>query len=210
MRRPLAWALAALPLLLLIPPLRQLLESRMAPHMLVELPLLFVAGWALARALGPRARLPAAIDAHGLLGLTWVSAVSALWMIPSMLDLSLLDARLQWAKYLAWWLAGGVGRGSLSRAGPVVGVFFLGNIAWMLATAGLLYQDEEQRLCVSYLVDEQAVTGKGLIVLALLLAGLALHRVAAAPRPAAAAAAIQPGERLTPDAGERTSGMIRR
>ena len=59
-------ALAALPLLLWITPLRQLLESRMLPHMLVELPLLFIAGWALARALGPRARLPAAIDAHGL------------------------------------------------------------------------------------------------------------------------------------------------
>lgn len=184
--RSLALALAALPLLLWITPLRQLLESRMLPHMLVELPLLFIAGWALARALGPRARLPAAIDAHGLLGLVWVSAVSALWMIPSMLDLSLLDARLQWAKYLAWWLAGGVGRGSLSRAGPVVGVFFLGNIAWMLATAGLLYQEAPQRLCVSYLLDEQIVTGQGLIVLAVLIGALAVRRLLAPISPAGA------------------------
>lgn len=192
MRRPLPWALAALPLLLLIAPLRQLLESRMAPHMLVELPLLFVAGWALARALGPRARLPAVIDAHGLLGLSWVSAVSALWMIPAMLDLSLLDVRLQWAKYLAWWLAGVMARGSLSRAGAVVGVFFLGNIAWMLATAGLLYQEAPQRLCVSYLFDEQLVTGRGLIVLAVAIGALALRRLLAPPLSPASACRLAP------------------
>ncbi len=50
-------------------------------------------------------------------------------------------------------------------------------------------------------------TPMGLIVLALVLAGLALHRVVAMSRPAAP---IQPGERLAPGAGERTSGMIRR
>jgi len=152
------------------------------------------------------AGLPCRVDAHGVLGLAFASCVGALWMIPSMLDLSLLDAGVQWAKYGAWWLSGVVLRASWRRSEPEIAAFFVGNMAWMLATAGLLYQDEEQRLCVSYLVDEQAVAGKGLIVLALVLAGLALHRVVAAPRPAA----IQPGERLTPDAGERTSGMIRR
>lgn len=201
--------LAALPLLLLWPLLRQLLEGSMALHMLVELPLLLTSGWA-AGAVLARYRLPAGlpshIDAHGVLGLAFASCVGALWMIPSMLDLSLLDAGVQWAKYGAWWLAGMVLRASWCRSEPEIAAFFVGNMAWMLATAGMLYQEEGQRLCVSYLVDEQAVAGKGLIVLALVLAGLALHRVVAAPRPAA----IQPGERLTPDAGERTSGMIRR
>jgi len=192
MMRHRSWslALAALPLLLWITPLRQLLESRILPHMLVELPLLFIAGWALARALGPRARLPAAIDAHGLLGLTWVSAVSALWMIPSMLDLSLLDIRLQWAKYLAWLLAGIAARGSLPRAGAVVGVFFLGNIAWMLATAGLLFQEAPQRLCVSYLLDEQIVTGQGLVFFAVLIGTLAVRRLPGPISPAKACHAL--------------------
>lgn len=206
----LAGPLAALPLLLLWSPLRQLLEGSMALHMLVELPLLLASGWA-AGALLAHHRLPVGlprlIDAHGVLGLAFASCVGALWMIPSMLDLSLLDAGVQWAKYGAWWLAGMVLRASWRRSEPEIAAFFIGNMAWMLATAGLLYQDEGQRLCVSYLVDEQAITGKGLIVFALALAGLALHRVVAAPRPVTA---IQPGERLTPDAGERTSGMIRR
>ena len=204
-----AGLLAALPLLLLWPPLRQLLEGSMALHMLVELPLLLASGWGAGAVLAHHrlpAGLPRLIDAHGVLGLAFASCVGALWMIPSMLDLSLLDTGVQWVKYGAWWFSGVVLRASWHRSEPEIAAFFVGNMAWMLATAGMLYQEEGQRLCVSYLVDEQAVAGKGLIVLALVLAGLALHRVVAAPRPAA----IQPGERLTPDAGERTSGMIRR
>lgn len=201
---------AALPLLLLWAPLRQLLEGSMALHMLVELPLLLASGWAAGAVLAHHrlpAGLPRLIDAHGVLGLAFASCVGALWMIPSMLDLSLLDGGVQGAKYGAWWCSGVVLRASWRRSEPEIAAFFIGNMAWMLATAGLLYQDEGQRLCVSYLVDEQAVAGKGLIVLAFVLAGLALHRVVARSRPAAA---IQPGERLALGAGERTSGMTRR
>ncbi|WEN42845.1 hypothetical protein CKCBHOJB_02445 [Thauera sp. GDN1] len=205
-RRALTRLLAALPLLLLLAPLRQLLEGSMALHMLVELPLLLASGWAAGAVLAHHrlpAGLPRLIDASGVLGLAFASCVGALWMIPAMLDLSLLDTGVQWAKYGAWWLSGVLLRASWRRSEPEIAAFFIGNMAWMLATAGLLYQDEGQRLCVSYLVDEQAITGKGLIVLALVLAGLALHRVVATP-------ANQPGERLAPGLEARTSGMTRR
>ena len=62
------------------------------------------------------------------------------------------------------------GRG---RLGPVVAAFFLGNAAWMLATAGLLFHEAEVRLCVNYLVDDQVWTGTGLIAWALVLGGVA-------------------------------------
>jgi hypothetical protein len=202
--------LATLPLLLLWPPLRQLLEGSMALHMLVELPLLLTSGWAAGAVLAHHrlpAGLPRRIDTHGVLGLAFASCVSALWMIPAMLDLSLLDTGVQWAKYGAWWFSGVVLRASWHRSEPEIAAFFVGNMAWMLATAGLLYQDEERRLCVSYLVDEQAVAGKGLIVLAFVLAGLVLYRILAASRPRAA---IQPSERLASGAGTRASGIIRR
>lgn len=205
-RRALTRLLAALPLLLQLAPLRQLLEGSMALHMLVELPLLLASGWAAGAVLAHHrlpAGLPRLIDASGVLGLAFASCVGALWMIPAMLDLSLLDTGVQWAKYGAWWLSGVLLHASWRRSEPEIAAFFIGNMAWMLATAGLLYQDEGQRLCVSYLVDEQAITGKGLIVLALVLAGLALHRVVATP-------ANQPGEGLAPGLEARTSGMTRR
>ena len=204
------WLLPALPLALLVAPLRHVLEGSMALHMLVELPLLLASGWAAGAVLARHhlpAGLPRMIDANGVLGLAFASCVGALWMIPSMLDLSLLDAGVQWAKYSAWWLAGVLLRSSWRRTESEIAAFFLGNMAWMLATAGLLYQDEEQRLCVSYLIDEQTTTGQGLIVLALVVGGFALARLIAAPQ---RAAGIQPTERLARRAEEGTRGMTRR
>ena len=167
----------ALPLLLLIPPLRHILEASMLTHMLIEFPLLFIAGWLAGGWLTHHrlpAGLPAVADAHGLLGLALASSVGALWMIPSMLDLSLLDASVQASKYASWTLCGLLFRSSWKRAGPVVSAFFLGNTGWMLATAGLLYQEAQQRLCVSYLLDEQLITGRGLVALAILIGAFAV------------------------------------
>ncbi|MBX3679091.1 MAG: hypothetical protein KF710_02815 [Rhodocyclaceae bacterium] len=172
-----ARAAMALPLLLLIPPLRHILEASMLTHMLVEFPLLFIAGWLAGGWLTHHrlpAGLPAVVDAHGLLGLALASCVGALWMIPSMLDLSLLDASVQASKYASWTLCGLLFRSSWKRAGPVVSAFFLGNTGWMLATAGLLYQEAQQRLCVSYLLDEQLITGRGLVALAILIGAFAI------------------------------------
>ena len=137
--RRIARAAMALPLLLLIPPLRHILEASMLTHMLIEFPLLFIAGWLAGGWLTHHrlpAGLPAVVDAHGLLGLALASSVGALWMIPSMLDLSLLDASVQASKYASWTLCGLLFRSSWKRAGPVVSAFFLGNTGWMLATAG--------------------------------------------------------------------------
>ena len=69
------------------------------------------------------------------------------------------------------------------------------------------YQDEEQRLCVNYLLDEQTITGQGLIVLALVVGGLALARLVAASR---RAADNHPAERLVRDAEAGSRGMMRR
>jgi len=164
--------LAAAPLLLLVPPLRHALESSMALHMLVEFPLLLAGGAAVAPWLATR--VLDRIDAFGLLGATWLLAASALWMLPSALDLALLDARVGAAKVASWWLAGLLIASSAPRWSTTIAAFTLGNLAWMAATAGLLYQSIESRLCVSYLQDDQLWTGRGLVVLSIgLLAWLA-------------------------------------
>lgn len=168
--------LAALPLLLFWPALRHAVESSMALHMLLEFPLLLAAGWA-ARELAGAARGNAAWDWRGLAGGSLLLAVSAFWMIPAALDLALLDGRVAAAKYAGWWLAGAVLAGSWRRLDAVVALFIGGNLAWMMATAGLIYQSSPQRLCVSYLQDEQAWTGAGLIAGALLLGAGLLWRI---------------------------------
>lgn len=166
--------LALCPLLLLWPALRQGLESSMALHMLLEFPLLFAAGWAARGLSGPHGA--AAWDWRGLTGACLLLLVSAFWMIPAALDLALLDDRVAAAKYLGWWAAGWVMAGGWRRLEPRVALFVGGNLAWMMATAGLLYQSSPQRLCVNYLQDEQVWTGAGLVAGACALGALLLWR----------------------------------
>jgi hypothetical protein len=165
------WVLEAVPILLLFDPLRHVLESRMLFHMMVEFPLLLAAGWSF----GKRLRRGAdAIDAHGLLGITLASAVAAFWMIPAALDASLLWMPVQVAKLATWWLAGSLLARSWPRLSVETMVFFLGNLAWMVATVGFLYESTGSRLCVNYLVDDQQLTSYALVALGVLLGSLAV------------------------------------
>lgn len=163
MRRLLA-LLTFLPLLFFWPSLRHAVEGSMALHMLGQFPLLLASGWAAARltAVSPLRRL----DANGLLGVTAAACVAAFWMIPAALDLSLLSPAANVAKYVSWWSAGALLAASWTQMRVELAAFFLGNMAWMLATVGLLFREAEGRLCVNYLVDEQLITGNGLLLIA--------------------------------------------
>lgn len=170
------WALlAALPLLLLWPALRHTLEGRMSLHMLLEFPLLFAAGWAVQR-LGPRIAFVHWLDWRGWTGATLTSLVAASWMLPSLLDLSLMSPGVAAAKVASWWLAGWLLADSWRRLDPEVLLFLVGNIAWMTATAGMLYLDTPQQLCVNYLQDDQRHAGIGLVLLAIVLGAMAIRR----------------------------------
>jgi len=176
MLRALRWLLALLPLALLWPTLRHAIESRMLLHMLLEWPLLFVAGWSAHRLFGPWLRALAVLDWRGWSGAVFVSCVAIFWMLPSSIDAALLSTPMAAAKYASWWLAGAVLAASWRRMDPEVLLFFVGNLSWMTATAGMLYLDTPQRLCVSYLIDDQRWTGTGLIVLAVGLGVVAMRR----------------------------------
>jgi len=178
------------------PALRQAVESRMALQMLLQFPLLLASGWAVSMMLGDRLPSPLLarwfdrIDAGGLLGATVVSCVSAFWMLPAALDASLLSEPMRMAKFASWWLAGAAWGRSAPRLADEAAAFFGGNLAWMLATAGLLYQAGESRLCVGYLLNDQVAAGQGLIVAALIVGAATVHRLlrGAATEPARAAA----------------------
>lgn len=166
-------ALAAPPLV--APPLRHLLEASMALHMLVEFPLLLAAGWA-AASLRPRVvDGTSRWDAEGLSSALLVLVTTAFWMLPVALDLALLSPWIALAKALNWLAAGAVLARALPRWRPELRLFVLFNLAWMMATAGLLYREAESRLCVNYLVDQQWWAGTGLLALAVVLGALAIR-----------------------------------
>ena len=181
--------LALLPLLLLWPALRHALESRMATHMLLEFPLLAAAGAAAAMRCRRRPsarrwlRWQRALDWRGWTSATVASSVALLWMLPSALDAALLWPAAAAAKYASWWLAGWLLADGWRRMDAELLLFAVGNLAWMAATAGLLYLDAPARLCVNYLQDDQRHTGIGLIALAALAGALVLRRVARPSNP---------------------------
>lgn len=165
-----ALAVAGLALLAL-PPARLLLESRMTLHMLVQFPLVVVAGFLLARTLPAAARRRAdAWNAHGIAGLLASALVLMVLMIPRVLDLALVDPRVEAAKWLALLACGAALQLSWQRAGALVQGFFLGNVLPMMAAAGQLFQDAPMRLCNAYLLDDQVRLGQALVVLSVAVA----------------------------------------
>lgn len=162
--------------------LRHALTALMSLHMLVQIPLLVLAGlfaeqaWhrfhagavtAVGRSAAPSARW--SWNAHGLPGLLLVSLIGACWMIPKALDDALVDWRVAAFKYIGLPVCGWVLRASLRESNVVVKLFFLGNFCWMSAIVGIEYMDEPIRLCNAYLQDDQDWSGRGLIALAIIL-----------------------------------------
>jgi hypothetical protein len=163
-------AFAISPCILVLAPARAILESSMALHMGIELPWLFGAGIALgfySRRFGLSAK---SLDSVGLLGCLTALLTTAFWMLPVALDLSLIYPGWAAFKYGSWYLAGLLFLPAWQRAHPALMIFFIGNQVWMLITVGLIFQDLDTQLCVSYGVPSQKVAGQILVVLGSVLA----------------------------------------
>ena len=155
------------------------LEASMLRHMLLQLPLILLAGWLLGGrwSVKPRA---GAVDQHGVTGLTLMLFVSAYWMIPRALELSINSPLAETGKFASLLLLGAMLPGSLARANWIVQLFFLGNFSWMMAIAGIQYQSMPQRLCNAYLLDDQIATGVGLVIASIAIAAVWCWRLAPA------------------------------
>lgn len=157
--------------LLLLPVSRYALEASMWRHMLVQFPLLLLAGAGLVGTLPARAQAEVARwNAHGISGLVAVALVLAVLMVPRVLDLALVSPSVEAAKFSALLLAGAALRLSWQPAGWLVQGFFLGNVLPMTAVVGQLYIDSPVRVCNAYLLDDQTRLGQWLVGVAIAVA----------------------------------------
>lgn len=174
-------------MVMVLPPIRRATEASMTAHMLVQYTALLLAGGLLVQGLS--ARRQQALQRWNELGIAGLvgSAVSlAVLMVPRVLDLALVDLRVESLKLVTLVLTGAALRLSWQRAGTVVQVFFLGNLLPMMAVVGTLYQDAVTRVCNAYRLDDQQDLGLALVwiaagVLALWLWRLGLQRRVADP-----------------------------
>ena len=159
--------LSMLTLLLITIVFAHWMEASMLRHMLLQLPLIVLAGWLCAGLLHERISA-AAFDQYGITGLTALLFMTAYWMIPRALELSLTSTSVEAAKFISLFGLGLILPGSLKRCPWVAQLFFLGNFGAMMAIVGMQYQELPQRLCNAYLLDDQNLTGMALVGFAIL------------------------------------------
>jgi hypothetical protein len=172
--------------LLLMPPVRAVLESSMMLHMLVQLPTLlligFALGWAWRQAsaqcvAGRTLSTVMRANRWGMTGLIAAAFTMTLWMLPRLLDSARLDIGFDLVKFLTVSLLGGLAVSVSWRATPAIlrAVIHLEAIATLLRF-GWGYLASEERLCLVYLVGDQQRTGSALLVLGAIYALVVVWR----------------------------------
>lgn len=164
-------------LLMLVPPLRRTIESSMTTHMLIQYPCLMLVGALSAQWLPTRWLTHAdRWNELGLSGLVGSALVLAVLMVPRVLDLALVNERVEALKLIALFASGAALRLSWQPAGVVLQAFFLGNVLAMTAVVGILYQDSAVRVCNAYRLDDQQNLGLALVGVAIGVAAIwSLH-----------------------------------
>lgn len=150
---------------LAVPPVRQALESTMTFQMLVQIPLLALAGWWFTQGMPERfERHLAGWNHRGISGLLLASLSGIVWMLPLALDAALDDPRVALAKFLSVPLLIGAPIAlSWPRAGFVVRGLVLLELIATAFRLGWLYLVSPVRLCSNYLLDDQQRLGYLLI-----------------------------------------------
>lgn len=151
-----------------LPPLRALIEQSMVWHMLVQMPLLVLAGWYAAASWAPARGLR--WNRFGLSGFMLAQCIAAYWMIPALVDRAVVLPAVDAAKLATLWLAGLALRLGYVQAPRLVQLFFIGYGLPMMAWLGLYLSSTDLRLCNAYSLESQIRAGWGLVGLAATLA----------------------------------------
>lgn len=142
-------------------------ESSMVGHMLVQLPLLGLAGAILLPQEGPASTWLARVDSGGAIALIVGSGWLLFWMLPVSLDRATIDPAYRILKLISVPL--GIGlclRWTWCQAGPVLRIFMAFE-GWASVTRlGWLYVESPEQLCSSYLAGEQKFVGEILLIIA--------------------------------------------
>lgn len=136
-------------------------------QMLVQIPLLAAAGWAIAQSL-PAAvdRRLAAWDAAGISGLLLASLTGLVWMLPRAMDAAVSEPWVALAKFLSVpLLIGAPVAISWPRAAFVVRAIVVAEVIAMALRLGWLYLVSPTRLCSNYLLADQQRLGRLLIII---------------------------------------------
>ncbi|PAV31035.1 hypothetical protein CIL05_04825 [Virgibacillus profundi] len=153
--------------ILLIPPVRIYMESIMVLHMLVQLPLLILAGWLVGRiVINKFQRFFAKWNGNGIPGILLVMIITMYWMLPRAMDEALTYTSVEIFKFIGLSLFVGVPlRDSWNKLKGVGKSFIFLNYLPMFGLMAWLYIDSPIQICNNYLELEQKILGWGFLII---------------------------------------------
>lgn len=144
--------------------LRAPLEAHAPSYVLVQMPMLALAG-ALIAPLLPFGR--GRWNAGGWASLVIALSCLAVWMLPRSVDAALADPRWEAAKFVTLPLVLGLPLAvGWARAHPLLRAVLKAQAVSMAAVMAFLYTHAPARLCNSYLVGDQRMLGLGFLFVA--------------------------------------------
>jgi hypothetical protein len=158
-------------LVLSIPPIRHGLEASMMGQMLIQIPLLALAGYILG--IGLRKRIPPLLsryNQYGINGLLIVSFANIYWFLPRSIDAALNSAYFETLKYITVPLLIGFPLALSWRSLHLtVKGFVWANVISMFFVMGWFYASSPIRLCNNYLTEQQLQLGNSFMFISVFL-----------------------------------------
>ena len=148
-----------------VPPLRSLIEQSMVWHMVVQMPLLLLAGWVGAGALAWQPAATSRWNQYGLTSLMAIQFFFAYWMLPVAIDRAVVLPSFDLLKLLSLLVCGALLRRAVVGAPAALQLFFAGYAMSMLLAAGAFLATSERRLCNAYSLESQLRAGYGLMAM---------------------------------------------
>ncbi|MUK89087.1 hypothetical protein GMD78_11950 [Ornithinibacillus sp. L9] len=149
---------------LLIPFIRQFLESVMVLHMLVQLPLLVLVGWLIGITITRNFQSHFdSWNSNGIPGTLLFVMITMYWMIPRTLDEALSIWYIELFKYVSLPVIGLLLYDSWKKLQSIGKSFIYLNYLSMFGLMAWLYIDSPIQICNNYLAAEQKILGWGLL-----------------------------------------------
>lgn len=158
-------------ILLLFPPVISGLESVMILHMLVQVPLLILAGVLMGEyGLKKCHQFFKTWNKDGIPGIILVYFITMYWMVPRAMDDTLLMMSVEIFKFISLpFLVGMVLRDSWPKLSGVWKGFMIFNYLPMFGVMAWLYIDSPIQICNNYLESEQKLLGWGFLIIMLFM-----------------------------------------
>jgi hypothetical protein len=162
-----------------VPPFRFLIEQSMFVQMVIQMPLLFIAG-ALLNRLSISKNITNIFgywNVFGLTGFMLAQNILIYWMLPISIDRAVIMPLVDVAKVLTMILAGFFVGDALNKSPAALQLFFIGYFVAMMIWLGMYFIYTDARLCNAYSLNSQYWTGYGLCAISVMVAAYWSYRV---------------------------------